>query len=105
MARKKTLINLLKWCCGNWLPSHDLMTQYFHCLKIHTAFNTTNLLHFIIKSQTTYFQSIEEESITNVNTVTDYLNKYLLLGVRTDSLVSGSSGFPILLYATQQLTT
>lgn len=54
MSRKKTLINLLKWCCGNWFSNHDLLTQHFHCLKIHTAFDTLpTLLHVIFKSQAT----------------------------------------------------
>lgn len=54
MARKKTLINQLKWCFGNWSSNYDLLRQHFHCLKIHTAFNTLpTLLHVIVRSQAT----------------------------------------------------
>lgn len=49
---------------------------------------------FYSKAKQLNSQSTEEESITNINTVTDYLNQFLLLGVKMGSLMLGRSVFP-----------
>ena len=82
LTRKKNFSKPNKMVLGeSALQAFSADRLFFHYPKIHTAIQYSHILYS--KAKVVNSQSAEEESITNVNTVTAYINHFLLLGVKT----------------------